>query len=468
MRKVEETPNIRIIFVGYPSVGKTQLFNRWSKNQFLNFIMPSQTYDFSNVNIQNATLKLWDSPGSDPYVKTVGAYITGSQIVCIVVSATDTKKDKLAQIDSWIKTINQSTFEKPAIVILENKMDLDNKFPLTSNDFEKLEGEYIAYKAVSAKHEINLTNILQDILQPVIEAERFKKHNDVKICRISQEALLLKPNNRSDYAQTKQKINSLTDSQANIILHSLLNALTYGPLNTKDKGYDIAISGGKSLILDDNTLITVPEHVFRWISKIKGTPLFSNKSKTILAELYDEIDQASITKPLSRSKSTHDYYNHCLIKFIAHAVERNLLEQHLDYISTYNTIDALPEDKINIILNEIMTTLENGIPSNNNDKPYNVGFWGGREHISSLSHQKIKVPEHIGALLQYLSTTTNQPKEKLHRVLDSVLIASYSTSANRDISTQNLYQQMPRDLMSRIHQMHIQTEPEISKPRRDG
>ena len=117
----------KIPFVGDPSVGKTSIICRYSQDKFSDDIQPTvgaSNFHFT-VEHENAdiTMNIWDTAGQERFRSLVPLYTRGAALVVMVFDITDS--NTFIGIDTWYKKLREEFLLKCPIVLVANKMDLD-------------------------------------------------------------------------------------------------------------------------------------------------------------------------------------------------------------------------------------------------------------------------------------------------------------------------------------------------------
>lgn len=244
---------MKALLFGNTGVGKSKIWTRWKNNSFIQNYQTTVGADFISTIIQKAdnqiTLQVWDTPCEHHFSMLPLAFCKNIDIVFIVVAADISNQEKLSQIQKWLDWIRQNDIanDNTQIVIIENKIDIENVTLLTTQDLMPFKDRYIFFQSYSAKDQEK--EKLNDILRAILPELNFNH------------ALL---NARTAYAETKTNIISLNDTHVNMLLTSLRELFIHGPINEPNKSYDMKFGGGKLL----NTTIKVPEHVFKFFNDI--------------------------------------------------------------------------------------------------------------------------------------------------------------------------------------------------------
>ena len=151
----------KIIFTGDIYVGKTSIINVLMGQKFNNDYEASIGVDFFSKTIKYKgkiiKLQIWDSAGQEKFRSLIPNYIRGSSLVFIVYDISN--KKSFNNVNSWVNFVNN--IENSNIVIVGNKIDLENKREVTYEEGKKYcEENNFDFFEVSAKNDINLNNML--------------------------------------------------------------------------------------------------------------------------------------------------------------------------------------------------------------------------------------------------------------------------------------------------------------------
>ncbi len=151
----------KIIFTGDSGVGKTSIINVLMGQKFSFEYEASIGVDFFSKTIKYKgkiiKLQIWDSAGQEKFKSLIPNYIRGSSLVFIVYDITNRKT--FDNLQNWIDFINN--IENSNIVIIGNKIDLENDRQVTTEEGEKFcnEKNYEFFE-ISAKDNTNLNTML--------------------------------------------------------------------------------------------------------------------------------------------------------------------------------------------------------------------------------------------------------------------------------------------------------------------
>lgn len=165
----------KVIMAGSYGVGKTSLIVRYCDNTFLeeyiqtigaNFYIKEidqKVFTDSDVNL---TLFLWDICGQIDKLFVTEYYFSGASSAIIVFDLTN--KQSFKDLDFWIKKIRDLSGNIPFIII-GNKTDLEAQRKISKKEGYKKASDYnVNYIETSAKKDINVDIIFNDISKKII------------------------------------------------------------------------------------------------------------------------------------------------------------------------------------------------------------------------------------------------------------------------------------------------------------
>jgi small GTP-binding protein len=138
----------KIILVGDSGVGKTNIHNRYIKNDFNINTKSTVGVEFASKNIilSNTRIKakLWDTAGQERYKSITNAYYNGAKGAFIVYDLS--RKETFQNTDKWLLELNTNTDNDITVILIGNKSDLETNREVTREEAEAKADQYqIAY-----------------------------------------------------------------------------------------------------------------------------------------------------------------------------------------------------------------------------------------------------------------------------------------------------------------------------------
>ena len=172
MSENEEYYNMlfKIVLVGDSSVGKTNLFLRYIKNEFDPQTKATIGVEFGTkiIKINNYKIKIqiWDTAGQERYKSITNAYYKGAQGAFLVYDITN--KSSFLNIDKWIRDLKNNGDEKIVLFLIGNKNDLNDDRVIDTNEGKnKAKENKMFFLETSAKNNDNVNKAFDEIINNI-------------------------------------------------------------------------------------------------------------------------------------------------------------------------------------------------------------------------------------------------------------------------------------------------------------
>ena len=171
----------KIVLIGDSNVGKTNILSKYLQNEFNPDSKATVGVEFGSktININNNVIKaqIWDTAGTEKYRSITNAYYKGAKGAFVVYDIS--RKTSFNNIDKWLFDLKNNGDENINIILVGNKIDLENDRDVTTEEGEK---KAILNKAsfieTSAKNGNNIEKAFNLMIENVYE--NFKKENENK------------------------------------------------------------------------------------------------------------------------------------------------------------------------------------------------------------------------------------------------------------------------------------------------
>ena len=153
--KTQNDFSIKVLVIGDVEVGKTTIFNQFTKHEFYPSYSPTTGYNFFFVKLKtnNKVMKLqiWDTSGNPSYRANCLQWCRNSELCIVVYSVTNL--DSFNNVKIWINDLRANNSDAP-IVLLGNQSDDEENRAVTKEMGEKIKEEYNLefFEEVSAKN----------------------------------------------------------------------------------------------------------------------------------------------------------------------------------------------------------------------------------------------------------------------------------------------------------------------------
>ena len=161
---------VKIIIVGNSNVGKTNIVTRYVKGEFSNEYMITIGMDFLTCNLELDNkifkLRLWDTAGSEKFRSVTRGYYSNTCYALIVYDITD--DSSFNSVKQWIEDVQSFANKGTNLVLVGNKVDLNNKRKISKEEGQNLATEYgMDFYESSALTGENINDIFEGICQKV-------------------------------------------------------------------------------------------------------------------------------------------------------------------------------------------------------------------------------------------------------------------------------------------------------------
>ncbi len=149
----------KIVLIGDSSVGKTNIMNKYLKNEFREDSKATVGVEFGSKQfiIDNHKVKaqIWDTAGQERYRAITNAYYKGSKGAFIVYDIT--RKETFESVDKWVNDLTMACDKNLTTILIGNKSDLEDQRQITKEQGEeKAKSFQLAFLEMSALSGENL------------------------------------------------------------------------------------------------------------------------------------------------------------------------------------------------------------------------------------------------------------------------------------------------------------------------
>ena len=176
---------IKLFILGNFSVGKTSLINKFVKNSFRDFYLPTIGFDYTTKiitlpNEKKVEIYFYDTAGQERYRSIAFNLLRSSDGVILIYDIT--KKETFNAIPMWIESIRELKGNDFPIILIGNKSDLEEEREVETEKGKKLAEEYgFSFFETSSKEGTNVhESILELALKIVGQKEKEEKSEEGK------------------------------------------------------------------------------------------------------------------------------------------------------------------------------------------------------------------------------------------------------------------------------------------------
>ena len=162
----------KLILIGDSSVGKSNILLQYLKGQFDPNSKATVGVEFGtkNIEINNKKIKIqiWDTAGQERYRSITSAYYRGAKGAFIVYDIT--RKTTFDNIDRWVADLKANGDDNISIVLIGNKLDLEDKREVQKDEGVKKSEEFkTAFMETSALNGDNIDKAFDELIEQIYQ-----------------------------------------------------------------------------------------------------------------------------------------------------------------------------------------------------------------------------------------------------------------------------------------------------------
>ena len=129
----------KLILVGDSGVGKTNILNRYTKDEFSFDSKTTIGVEFGsriyNIKDHNIKVQIWDTAGQERYRSITNAYYKGSKGAIIVFDVS--RRETFDHVERWHEDIVKNGDKDICLILIGNKCDLETRDVTTEEAEDK-------------------------------------------------------------------------------------------------------------------------------------------------------------------------------------------------------------------------------------------------------------------------------------------------------------------------------------------
>ena len=188
-----EMPEYKLIVLGYQSVGKSCILNRFIYDTFTEDYQATIGLDFKTkekvkINNQDSKLLLYDTSGQEKFKSLIPMYTRDADIILLVYDVTS--KDSFIHLSNWLKIFTDSEIDikDKIFAVVGNKTDLNDRREVNSNEGENYAKEHdFIFLEVSAKTGDGIEKLFDVILKKMLKKKpKLLPHPQLQVIKIQK------------------------------------------------------------------------------------------------------------------------------------------------------------------------------------------------------------------------------------------------------------------------------------------
>lgn len=160
----------KVVLIGDSAVGKSQLLNRFARNEFSLDSKATIGVEFQTrtIVVDHKTIKaqIWDTAGQERYRAVTSAYYRGAVGAMLVYDIT--KRQTFDHIARWLEELRSHADNNIVIMLIGNKTDLETSRAVPTEDAKEFaEKEGLFFLETSALEATNVDTAFHTVLTEI-------------------------------------------------------------------------------------------------------------------------------------------------------------------------------------------------------------------------------------------------------------------------------------------------------------
>ncbi|TDH16063.1 hypothetical protein EPR50_G00015950 [Perca flavescens] len=162
----------KLLIIGNSSVGKTSFLFRFADDSFTSAFVSTVGIDFKVKTIyrndKRVKLQIWDTAGQERYRTITTAYYRGAMGFLLMYDITS--QETFYAVQDWATQIKTYSWGNAQVVLLGNKLDLEEDRQVPTEDAQRLATELgFEFFETSAKDNINVKQVFEKLVDVICE-----------------------------------------------------------------------------------------------------------------------------------------------------------------------------------------------------------------------------------------------------------------------------------------------------------
>ena len=186
--KIEKS--FKVMLLGDSSVGKTCFLKRYIDDTFQDVYLSTIGFDYKYKFItlkdgKKIKMQIWDTAGQERF-RTIGkGYYKGAHGIILIYDVTSQKS--FDSIKTWLNEIKSEASNKVCVFLVANKIDIEERLISREDGEEIAKNNNLDFYESSAKDNINVSEVFQDLAEKINEKYQIMKEKGKKLDEIIPE-----------------------------------------------------------------------------------------------------------------------------------------------------------------------------------------------------------------------------------------------------------------------------------------
>ena len=169
-QSLDEMP-IKIMVLGNTAVGKTSFILTYTENTFQEVHLSTMGIDYKEKHIiiegKKYRLSVYDTTGQERYKSLAFSLIKNTDGIILIYDVTNESSFKA--VPDWIQSAREKKGENYPMIILGNKIDLEDERKVKTEDGEELAQKYgLDFYEISNKENVNIENAILTLVKKIL------------------------------------------------------------------------------------------------------------------------------------------------------------------------------------------------------------------------------------------------------------------------------------------------------------
>lgn len=162
----------KLLLIGNSGVGKTSFLFRYADDSFTSAFVSTVGIDFKVKTIyrkgKRVKLQIWDTAGQERYRTITTAYYRGAMGFLLMYDITS--QESFTAVQDWATQIKTYSWENAQVVLVGNKLDLEDDRQVLTEDAQRLARELgFQFFEASAKDNVNVKQVFDNLVDVICE-----------------------------------------------------------------------------------------------------------------------------------------------------------------------------------------------------------------------------------------------------------------------------------------------------------